>query len=988
MPPDVVFSALEATSRRLFKLKGADAFSRSLTFGTPASAFSWGANMSAQVVPVEAGAFVRVVGTSKLATNVTAKGREAKNIQRLLDGVSAHLQSAASTQAPASNFPPAGWYPDPKGVPRKRYWDGAKWTSHYWPPEESPAQPQNQLHPTSERGRTGSDRLPGADSAEPNRPSDQPSAPASPTPARAAAQAPSTGPATAPALPPRTPPQAAPSMPTPRAALPLSRPVAPTSARTRSATGVTPPGGLGVQQLSRTVQWVGPGTTTTISKYTIPGGMLYVGHGLQAPRGGTDPALIDPKLTVSARHVDVTDARMGYWPAYHEIGSTARAAYLTWLAGGRRDPRADIGLVFLFMYGLERRALVDIPTERRLAAELAPIRAEMQRLLDMYGDNYSFRGYASKFLDVLDLQLAEGECDASAVAPPLVPERRWEPPMRLRVELGAIASEGRPIPADWALAWAWYHPDIHLRTPAYRCIEEFTALFNTRYRAAHGDGIHVKPGKTKVRIEYYAATSGIDVAELAMGVPDVFTMATPRNQLTKIVESVTTDLDPYSRYLGRNPDGKTGLGAAALLPEDLTGEPSQEVTALVEWAAGLADSGATTTGADVLSRWPAKAPERLAKVEAVTLATLLARHGLGLEPDVRLGGPAITTASTVVTFWMGKGPLPQVASPAYAGAATLLHLATAVAAADGHVSSEEQQHLVEHLQRALGLTGGERTRLEAHMRWLAASGVKLTGLTKRIDVLTGPQRSSIADLLVAVAAADGVISPEEVTSLSKIFKLLGVDPAEVHSRLHALLAGGRPTPATTPVTVREAAATTDPGYPITPPPRTGPATDSGTGAGALGDAEPPAFQLDAQVIEAKFAETAAVGALLADIFRDEEPSPPSGFASEAAPAAGTAPVTGPTHTETFGSAGASTEPAAPFGGLDAAHSTFLRALLTSPTWSRADLEELAETHHVMPEGAVDTINEFALDATGETLLDEDTPDTFTVNDFAREELPA
>lgn len=31
-------------------------------------------------------------------------------------------------------LPPAGWYPCPSGRPRRRWWDGARWTKDYDPP--------------------------------------------------------------------------------------------------------------------------------------------------------------------------------------------------------------------------------------------------------------------------------------------------------------------------------------------------------------------------------------------------------------------------------------------------------------------------------------------------------------------------------------------------------------------------------------------------------------------------------------------------------------------------------------------------------------------------------------------------------------------------------------------------------------------------------------------------------------------------------------
>jgi hypothetical protein len=33
-----------------------------------------------------------------------------------------------------ASLPPAGWYPDPSGARRKRYFDGSDWTEHYAAP--------------------------------------------------------------------------------------------------------------------------------------------------------------------------------------------------------------------------------------------------------------------------------------------------------------------------------------------------------------------------------------------------------------------------------------------------------------------------------------------------------------------------------------------------------------------------------------------------------------------------------------------------------------------------------------------------------------------------------------------------------------------------------------------------------------------------------------------------------------------------------------
>ena len=105
---------------------------------------------------------------------------------------------------------------------------------------------------------------------------------------------------------------------------------------------------------------------------------------------------------------------MGYWPSYDEITPEARAAYLQWLGTGRSHPSACIGYVFLFFYGIERRVLVDIANDPMLSWEIPPLRAEVQRLLSIYGGNDSFHRYATRFLGLLDVLTA---AESSALPP-------------------------------------------------------------------------------------------------------------------------------------------------------------------------------------------------------------------------------------------------------------------------------------------------------------------------------------------------------------------------------------------------------------------------------------------------------------------------------------------------------------------------------------------------------------------------------------------
>lgn len=218
-------------------------------------------------------------------------------------------------------------------------------------------------------------------------------------------------------------------------------------------------------------RWVPPGEEVSLAGFQLTGGMLYVGSGLRALNGVTEPALLNPHLHVAGGVVDESIRLMGYWPSYSDISPEARRAYLQWLARGRTNPLADMGYVFLFFYGLERRSLLDAPKDGTAAGEIPAIVAEVRRLMTLYGASGSFRRYATSFLEYLEAETrAQGLLDLEN---PPETEPGYELPLTLRLGLGQMALRGIPVPAAWAHAWVLSDPNINRRTPVTRCAEAF-----------------------------------------------------------------------------------------------------------------------------------------------------------------------------------------------------------------------------------------------------------------------------------------------------------------------------------------------------------------------------------------------------------------------------------------------------------------------------------------------------------------------------------
>jgi uncharacterized tellurite resistance protein B-like protein len=676
-------------------------------------------------------------------------------------------------------------------------------------------------------------------------------------------------------------------------------------------------------------RWISTVEEVTISGTRIAGGFIYFGSGLRSVSGyNTEPALVDPRLRVEGPPKGYCGDDMPYWPSYSDLSPQARGLYIQWLATGRRDSNVAIGIVFLYLYGLERRVLVD---RRELTSgELGLIRSEVERLISTYGENSSFRRYSEGLLDVIGASIAgEGENDA-----PLVTKSWQSPNLALKRGLGRMALKAEPIPASWALAWVRSRDEFSERTPAVRCVDEFHNLFEVRYEGEYGSGVVVKPNKTRLKAAYRPASAsfGGEVTLDSPDLPDVTVLKHPIESLVLLAHGCQDELDPFSRFVGRNPQQRMSPAALSLLPGELL---SRDRMGSLAGIRGFLDSRivgdefAAIRYAELCQSWP-ELPADPGKRDSVMIGQCLQRLGFAMEPDIRFGNHAIDPKEPMIVFRQSDGP--QSASADYVSATLFAHLGAMLAHADGNVSDEEEQRLMQHAVHELDLVPAEARRLQAYMKWLLAAPPELSGLKKRLDATPAAVRAKLGLFLSNLANADGRVTPEEVNLISRMYRLLGLDPDQAFRDIHAA--------ATEPVQVA--------------------APKTGETAGFAIPAKPSAGArsvVDLAKVQSMQAESDGVAALLRNIFMEEvKPAPTPTVKDDAESVL----------------------------GLDTVHSRFVLKLVSAEQWPRQEIIVIAEQIGLMPNGAIDVINEIAMDRVNELLIEGDDP--VVINLAIREEL--
>lgn len=708
--------------------------------------------------------------------------------------------------------------------------------------------------------------------------------------------------------------------------------------------------------------WKQPGTSVSVAGITITGGMFYVGRGGDS-RTEHDASFVDTTLPVAPR--PTTASPLGYWPSYRWITPECRRQYLEWLSSDRSTQDQDIGYVFLYFYGLERRLFIDTPP----AEEVHLLTNEVKRLRSIYSSNGSFNSYSARLLEAVALlQNAELSCNDQFV--PNLASSSWNMPLALKVAIAREVVAGRPLRFELAAAALLGIPELW---PTNKLLmedkgrEAFLSVFRPRFSATFPSGFLLRNRKdSHLQLNYRGASSGlqVDLGKRA-GLKDLPNPTTLTwTKLLKLATAVAEDVTPYVKTLAYHPAQANSLLGLMRCPAELRSSIASEAQ---QWAQALpllstipfsevAGHAIGTTTAKWTVRHRRQVSEALASVD------------YSMEPEPEDNSERLED-STMVQIFRSTDRTPSRSVEVACAAAMFV---TIVAKAARHETNEIAKIWLPEAALRLSLTSDQKIRVEARLAWLSKKHVTFSRAKKLLGEATVEEREFCAWSATLATGMTGATSKAEVAILEVIYDSLSVSRHTLYASLHEIISAVAKA-ASEPVLVSDTSPELVHKIP-SPPAKFADNTPEHTTRIQTDPSETPDVSITAsepivisaavpqllhqnplQKIEAADdksdrltrirEETDKVAALLKNVFVEEEP------------AASTPEPTGETILT----------------GLDDDHAKLLNQLLTQPEWPRGAFDEVATMAGLMPDGAMETINEWAFDYYGDALLEDGDP---------------
>jgi uncharacterized tellurite resistance protein B-like protein len=685
-------------------------------------------------------------------------------------------------------------------------------------------------------------------------------------------------------------------------------------------------------------RWLPAGESVTVGNFVFSSGMVYVSEGEPAVPEASN---INIRLPVGYPAQGVA-APLGYYSQYSFLSPDQRAAYLDWLAGGRKDEdpaSRNLGYIFLFFYGLERRLLVEKGQDQEVVAEIV-------RLLHHYGTyarSRSLQSYGCQLVHFWGWQQGEQYYAQLLEWMKTLPVSLMGDD-ELAIVLASHFQSNKPLPANLAYELTSRDPMSRRSVVVSRVNGEFRELFAKRYLEQFPGGMSLSRCKRLARLQYRPASPTLLYGlrdTFAIQVPDVLGLTSQFKPLPGIWNACIEDLIGYSRAKAKAQGTSEGMKAYLALPSDLrTGVVHPLAKSWDEILAGarpgkdccLIDVGHAVQLIDIPQR------EKLTPKQSRDLAQAIESLGFVVEPDARYDSPYAWDQELAV-FKPADSKI-MAPSPNYLGASILMKLCVLVAGADGHVAPEELNVSRRFVEQKIRINPEDHRRLEALEQVLIADPNRVSSSLARIArPVPKEQRELICELLVYVAAADSIVTKDEIRTLERIFKAFELPPERLEAYLKSI------SPELGEVTIQPGGSRV-PGDPI---PRPG---------------QP--FHIDMSRVDRIAQETSEVIGILSKVMAEEESESEESDHN------------GKTLTVRVSNASAVPEAnrqsnATPewLRTLEPKYRPVLLQLLERDSWTRPDFDALAKKFQLMPLDAFDALNGWADENLGDFLLEGD-----------------
>ncbi len=695
------------------------------------------------------------------------------------------------------------------------------------------------------------------------------------------------------------------------------------------------------------LRWIGPPERVRIAGREVTLSLCYLGTTVEGQGDGLDQLpSIDPREPV------LWDGYPHVEPYYHNLSysqftNAARGAYLRWHDAGRVDPLIPVRYVEAYLDGIAAHLCV---TKGVLPRDEVPlILQELNRLQQLYGHRSLEVPTRCREFSTL-LSALDDELPAPTKPEEFVPNKQyWHVPHGFPIRLGRVLKAHAPISPTLALEWLMV-ARTSFRTPVTRAPELFQALFAKRIEGEYPRGFVVPIPKSRLDFVVGYNSDRRVFRRVNTPLPDYSRLTAPLEKLRAIALAATEELEPYSRYLGREGTENADTTEARLLLPDCVW-PEGFVDTLEALVARVGD-GMLVMKADelLIALGSMPPPLGLSKTGWERLTTGLLKRGLALEwaPKGPPTGSAASSAadSRVAVFHFSSHASAAVTDPgdrhiAFDQANLALQLSlflvqNDVGPSDGAEPAIGGRDLV-RLQRAVmalpSIDANDRRRLIARLRLRHASSVTLGPMRKAISALSQASADGLLRMLCGLAHDDGKVSPAEISALRKIYRAFGRNQDDVYAALHGA------APALTAALDAQS-------------PQFG-ASSVGTVSARGGGA----FQLDPVRLAALETETHAVQAMLAEIFVDDTAIDKGPHESVIA----TQPAKSLDHDVGLDRSDGKHVHSAILAGLDPAHDGLARAVLEKQEHPRDELIAIASRFGLMLDGALEQINEAAYD---------------------------